>query len=154
MQTDMGQVRDIDLARVRLFEGKYALVIVKQGELLFASKDKGIRPIYDALVQLGDNLKGASLADRVIGKAAAMFCVLGQVEAVYAELISNKGMEILDKAGIGVEHDKTCPYILNRNQDGMCPIETIASDIDDGTLLLQKIGEFLKEPDKEVLQIE
>lgn len=90
MQTDMGQVRDIDLARDRLFEGRYALVIVKQGDLLFASKDRGIRPIYDALVQLGDNLKGASLADRVIGKAAAMFCVLAQVEAVYAELIPTR----------------------------------------------------------------
>ncbi|NMB11357.1 MAG: DUF1893 domain-containing protein [Firmicutes bacterium] len=138
-------MRDIDLARDRLLEGQYSLVIVKQGKLLFTSRDQGIKPIYSAVTQLGEILKGAVLADRVIGKAAAMLCSLAQVKSVYAELISSKAMEALNEAGIDLEYNKTCPYILNRSQDGMCPIEKLAASIDDGELLLKAIGQFLKD---------
>jgi hypothetical protein len=144
MRISMGQGRDIDLAKEKLLEENYALVIVKQEKFLFTSKEKGIKPIYLALTQLGETLKGASLADKVIGKAAAMFCHLAQVDKVYAELISHKGMEVLKEAGIDFEYDKTCPYILNQSQDGMCPIEKLATNIDDGKLLLRKIADFLK----------
>lgn len=140
----MGQVRDIDLAKEKLLGENYALAIVKQGELLFTSKEKGIKPIYLAVTQLGDGLKGASLADKVIGKAAAIFCQLAEVDSVYADLISEKAIEVLKQAGIELEYNNTCSYILNPSQDGMCPVEKLATNIHDGKSLLRKVAEFLK----------
>jgi hypothetical protein len=140
----MEQGRDIDLAKEKLLGENYALVIVKQGEFLFTSKEKGIKPIYLALTQLGDTLKGASLADKVIGKAAAMFCQLAKVDSVYADLISDKAIEVLKQTGIDLEYNNTCPYILNQSQDGMCPVEKLATNIDDGKSLLRKVADFLK----------
>lgn len=140
----MGQGRDIDLAKEKLLGENYALAIVKQGELLFTSKEKGIKPIYLAVTQLGDGLKGASLADKVIGKAAAIFCQLAEVDSVYADLISEKAIEVLKQAGIELEYNNTCSYILNPSQDGMCPVEKLATNIHDGKSLLRKVAEFLK----------
>lgn len=144
----MEQTRDIDLARERLYRDRCALVIVKQGELLFASRERGIKPIYLAVTKLGEGLQGASLADRVIGKAAALFCVRAQVKNVYANLISTKAIGVLKEADIEVEYSDACPYILNRNQDGMCPVEKIAASTDDGDLLLERIGVFLSKSEQ------
>ena len=81
----------------------------------------------------------------MIGKAAALFCILGRVKSVYAALISEIAIETLQAAGIELEFEESCPYILNRSRDGMCPIETLALDVDDGNVLLEKVGRFLGE---------
>ncbi|NLA58382.1 MAG: DUF1893 domain-containing protein [Firmicutes bacterium] len=139
----MTQFSDLDLARKTLLEEDHALVIVKDGELLFTSRETSIRPIYRAVKELGEALKGASVADKVIGKAAALFCTLAQVKSVYAVLISEIAIETLLAAGIELEYQKSCPYILNRSRDGMCPVEKLAVDVEDGRILLEKVGKFL-----------
>jgi hypothetical protein len=141
----MTQINDLDLAKRTLLAGDYALVIAKGGKLLFTSRETSIRPIYQAVQELGESLEGASIADKVIGKAAALFCILGRVKSVYAALISEIAIETLQAAGIELEFEESCPYILNRSRDGMCPIETLALDVDDGNVLLEKVGRFLGE---------
>jgi len=139
----MTQVNGLELAKTELLTGDYALVIVKDGEVLFASKENSIGPIYQAVRQFGKTLEGASAADKVVGKAAALFCKTVGIKAVFARLISETAVEILTAAGIELEFDKSCPYILNRTRDGMCPIERLALDVDDGMALLEKVGRFL-----------
>jgi hypothetical protein len=139
----MNQSNDLELAKRTLLADDYALVIAKNGELLFTSREAGIRPIYQAVRELGESLRGASVADKVIGKAAALFCKLVRVRSVYALLISEIAIETLQAAGIELEFGRSCPHILNRSRDGMCPIETLALDVDDGFVLLERVGKFL-----------
>ncbi|HLV09361.1 MAG TPA: DUF1893 domain-containing protein [Halanaerobiales bacterium] len=140
----MRNFRDLELAKERLAQGKYKIVIVKDSKFIYTGKERGIKPLYTALIELGEGLKGASLADKVIGKAAALFCKMAGFKTVYADLISDTALEVLKGSGIEYEYQEICPYILNRSKDGMCPAEKIASDLDDGEVLLREIGKFLE----------
>lgn len=40
---------DIDLAKKLLSDKDFALAIVKEGKLIYSSRDKGISPIYTAV---------------------------------------------------------------------------------------------------------
>ncbi len=45
------------------------------GKLIFKSSEKGIKPMYTLATKMKEDVKGASIADRVIGKGgAAMLC--------------------------------------------------------------------------------
>jgi len=136
-------LKDIDIARKILIEEDQAMVVVKNGEVIFKSIDRGIKPMYILSTEMKDKARGASLADRVIGKGAALLCGYTEINEVYTELMSEGGMDTLKKYNIPFTMAKTCPYIKNRDKSGYCPIENMSMDIDDPVLLLEKIKVFL-----------
>ena len=73
-------------------------VLVKEDKIIL-SKDKGIAPILK-LINAGENLENFSLADRIVGKAVAMLVVYSKIREVYAEVLSEKGEEVLKKSTI------------------------------------------------------
>src|SRR5690554_2785316 len=127
----MGNFKDLELAKEKLYKGEYTIVIVRNSKFIYTGKERGIKPLYTAVIELGERLKGASLADKVIGKAAALFCKMAGFKAVYAELFSETALEVLNTTNIEYEYQEICPYILNRSKDGMCPAEKIASQTED-----------------------
>ena len=136
-------MKDIDIAKGLLIKENLALVLVKNGEVIFKSIDKGIKPMYILATEMKDEAKGACLADRVIGKGAALLCGYIEINEVYTELISEGGVDTLRKYNIPFTMAKSCPYIKNRDKTGYCPIEKISMDLEDPILLLQKIKDFL-----------
>ncbi|MBU5427376.1 DUF1893 domain-containing protein [Tissierella pigra] len=141
-------MNDIELARKVLKQEDLALVVVKNGEIVFKSKDKGIKPMYILATEVKELSKGGSLADRVIGKGAALLCRYIGIEEVYTELISEGGINTLEKYKIPYIMEKSCPYIKNRDKTGYCPIEKLSLDIDNPEILLDKIKEFFKSVEK------
>ncbi|MBF8983547.1 DUF1893 domain-containing protein [Lutibacter sp. B2] len=137
-------MKDIDLAKAILEKDKLALVIVKEEEVIFYSKEKGIKPIYMAVNTLKDQLVNSSVADRVIGKAAAMLCKYSNIKALHTKLISESAMEVLEKENIILTYDESAPYIKNRDKTDLCPVEKLSSDIENTNLLLEKITDFLE----------
>lgn len=103
-------------------EGTTFAAVSAKGELR-TSIQKGIAPMMEILSTNPQFLEGASVADRVIGKAAAFLLVKGKIAHLYAEIISNHAAEVLNNHRIPFEYKKMVPYIINRNQDGMCPFE-------------------------------
>lgn len=75
--------------------------------------------------------KGAIVVDKVIGKATAMLLILSGVEFIYAYVLSQKAMEILEQYHVPFEYRKLVDYIENRDQTGMCPMEATVYDIND-----------------------
>jgi|SRR5271157_360044 len=122
---------DLGMARERLVERDLTLCIAKQGKLLFESHSRGISGFLRAIDELGEELVGASAADKVVGKAVALLSVYGRVEALYACVLSRKAMELLKREGIHVEWNETVETILNRCEPVSCPFETAAQDIVD-----------------------
>lgn len=112
---------DLKIAAQLLEEEGQSLVVVRDGRLLFSSRLQGIQPLLDAL----DNnvLPGSAVADKVIGRAAAMVTVLGQVNAVHSPLMSQEAVDVLSEAGILHCADKTVEQILNQEGTGPCPLE-------------------------------
>lgn len=136
-------MKDIEIAKKYLEEENLTISVVKNGELIYKSKEKGIKPIYILATEMRESAESASLADRVIGKGAAMLCEYIGIREVYGELMSETGIEVLQRNNINFTYTKTTLCIENRDRTGLCPIESMANREDDGEILLEMIGKFL-----------
>ena len=136
-------MNDIELAKNLLDNEQRALVIVKDGKVLFSVDGKGIKPIYTAFNELKDELKGSSVADKVIGKAAAMIYEHAAIKELSTKLISENAINVLENTSIIYEYEKSVPYIKNRDQSGMCPVETLSLKVNNIDDLLVEISSFL-----------
>lgn len=112
---------DLKIAARILSEEGQSLVVVRDGRLLFSSRLQGIQPLLDALDH--NVLPGSALADKVVGRAAAMIAVLGEVNAVHSPLMSQEAVDVLSEAGILHCADKVVEQILNQGGTGPCPLE-------------------------------
>lgn len=137
-------MKDIELAKRILDSEKQAIVIVKEGRIIFSSNGKGIKPIYTALKELKSELRGSSIADKVIGKAAAMICEYAGIKELSTKLISENAINVLENTSIIYNYEKSVPYIKNRDQSGMCPVETLSLKTNNIDELLIGVSNFLK----------
>ncbi len=120
---------DIETARDMLLEGGLGLVAVKDGKVVVSSRERGVRPLVDAVLGVRESLKGAVVGDRVVGRASAMLCVYCGVGAVYTPLASEGALAELASAGIPVVADRTTPAILNRDGTDRCPFEKMTDGL-------------------------
>lgn len=111
-------------------------------DVILTDKRRGVRPLLDLLDRNAD-VAGFSVADKVVGKAAAyLYCLLG-IQELYAGVISQPALEVLRRNCIHVEYDQLVPAIRNRAGDGPCPIESAVWEIDDPHLALAAIQKKL-----------
>lgn len=136
-------MKDWEIAREQLLKEQQTLVIVKDSRVLYSSVQKGILPMYEAVSQLKEQLQGAAVADRVIGKAAAMLISQFQIAYLHTEIISEAAKEKLEKAGIPYSYEKSVPYIQNRSKTDLCPVEKLSQGVEQVEELKQKISAFL-----------
>ncbi|MFY9214499.1 MAG: DUF1893 domain-containing protein [Tissierellaceae bacterium] len=136
-------MKDLILAKDHLLEHQLNFVLVRDNQVLKTSKDRGIRPILNAYRDNSLNFKDSCLADRVIGKAAAMFLISGGIKSLYTDLISDVAYELLRARGIQVEYGEKVPNILNQEGNDLCPMEKLSSDARDLEDLIEKIEIFL-----------
>jgi hypothetical protein len=118
------------------------LVIVKSGRLVHESSDHGIRSLVEAIERNEDTLSGASMADSIVGKAAALLSMHAGISAIYAVMLSEKGRDVLSDNGIQLEYESLVPRILNRKGDDFCPYEKVVLDIDNPAAAFQKLRNF------------
>ncbi len=137
-------MNDLKMAKNILFEKDYSLVVVKNGEVIFVSRERGIKPLLNIVLEKRDIVKEASLADKVIGKAAAMLCIRLGFTSVFANIISESAVEVLKKSDIKYEYNTKAQYILNRDKSDMCPVEKIAQRHENTTKLIEEIKKFLQ----------
>lgn len=137
-------MKDIDMAVDFLEKENLTLAIVKDGKLIFSSKDKGIKPLYIAATEKKEELEGSSVADRITGRAAAMLCAHGEIKQLKTGLISDNAVNVLKETNILYEYDEKTTYIKNRDKTGMCPVETLSLKANNINELLIGIESFLE----------
>lgn len=137
-------MKDLELAKEILERDQKTLVIVKGGEEIFSSDGKGIKPLYTALRDHKEDLRGSSAADKVVGRAAAMIYAYAGIKELSARLISDNALQELKNTSIAYEYQKAVPYIKNRDQSGMCPVETLSLKTSNIDQLLDEIRRFLE----------
>jgi len=120
-------MKDLDVAKDLLTRSNCALVIVKDGQVLLETNASGIRGFLMALDKMGKNMEGSSLADRIVGEAAAQLCVYSRVREVYAVVLSQCGKDVLEKNDIHYEFENLVPHILNMKQTDLCPFEKLVA---------------------------
>lgn len=106
-----------------LRKGGYSCV-VRNGSEVRTFTRLGVADLYSLLTGDPTFLKGAEVADKVIGKAAAALIISGKVRELYAEVISLSALMLLRDAGIEVDFGMLVPYIRSRNGEDWCPLET------------------------------
>ena len=135
--------KDLTLAvRLRDVDG-YAIAVAKENEVLYKSKGKGIYPLYNAYRKKID-FCGASAADKVIGKGAAMLFAELDIKEINTIVISKPALKYLLDNDIMVSYTNLVDYISNRNKDGKCPVETMADASSNFKTFLADVEEFLK----------
>lgn len=125
-----------------LHEGNYSCVIKNDSEIRTFSQ-RGVADLYELVKNEPSFLNGASVADKVIGKAAATLMIVGGVKDVYTDIISLSALVLLREAGIEPKFGKTVPFIQNRNQTDWCPMEKICYNKDSAETIILLIEDFI-----------
>jgi hypothetical protein len=122
-------MNDLETAKTLLTQKQLTLAIVKNGETLFETQFHRISGFLTAIEKLGKTLENASVADKVVGKAVALLCGYAGIKAVYAETLSMKAKDVLEKAGIACEWKELVDNILDTSKNDVCPFEKEAANI-------------------------
>lgn len=126
-----------------LHTGGYSCVIAN-GEKIRTFTQRGVADLYDLLTMEPEFLKGAIIADKVVGKGAAALMILGEIKELYTDVISTKALELFQKSEIKVDFTQEVPFIWNRNHTGWCPVETMCSEENSAGNILPLIRDFLE----------
>ncbi len=136
---------DQTLAQDKLREGGYSCVLVRDGDIIMASHDKGIMPLFLRLTENKNSLRNASMADKVVGKALALLVLFAGIKSVYGYIMSDCAGLILKNNGINVEYDKVVPYIMNKNGTDKCLMEKLVYNIEEPREAFDAISGFFRE---------
>ncbi len=129
----------------QLEEGGYALVVAN-GNRLEAYRRPGVVDLLAILDNDRSLLHGASVADKVVGKAAAALMAMGGVSSVYAFTLSRQAVKMLEARRIAWTCGELVDHIENRDGTGWCPLELCCRDCTTPhqcyAAIIKKIEEF------------
>lgn len=124
-----------------------SLLAVKDDAVFLHEKGRGIMPLL-SLYESG-NMQGAEIYDKVIGKAAAILCILGKAKFVYGALMSEEAEKLLISSNIEACCSVSTKTIQNRKGDGPCPMELVVENLTDINDAPQIIREKLLQMNKQ-----
>lgn len=126
-----------------LHDGGYSCVIESGGKIRTFTQ-RGVADLYDIYCHERSLLSGASIADKVVGKAAAAIMVLGGVSRLHADVISEPAAALLQNAGVELEAVNIVPHIINRTKTGWCPLESASRYLDKAEDIFPVIDDFVR----------
>ena len=123
-------------------EGCSCVIHNDDNTLLFHKR--GVQDLHQLLRTSPDTLRGAMIADKVVGKGAAVLMTAGGVRWVYADVISQSALEFLLTHNIEAEYGRVVPNIINRAGTDICPVEKLCMQCEDIEDALTLIDEFIE----------
>jgi formylmethanofuran dehydrogenase subunit E len=139
------QLEDLETARERLKQKNLALVIVKNGRVVFETSSHGIGGLLRAIEVLNGKMKNSVVADKVVGKAAALLCVYAEVFAVFAVTASEKAIQALKVNKVLYRFENRVPHILNSEKSDICPFEKLVINLSNPKEAYEKLKTFAVE---------
>mgnify|MGYP005948232421 CR=1 FL=1 len=122
-------MNDINRAKFILEDRKASVVFCSAGQEIILD-GKGIRPLLE-IMKTRTAFSEFSVADKIVGKAAALLFVKMKVASVYGSVISEKAKEIFLRFNIPFSYQTLASMIINRKGDGMCPMEKAIENVSD-----------------------
>ena len=101
------QIKDI------LYEKDASLVVCYSNNDIKEYYNDRIIDIKNILIQDPNALKGALVADKVIGKVAASLLIVAGVKKIYADVMSKLAIPFLEENGVEFEYKELVEYIRN-----------------------------------------
>lgn len=97
------------------------------GDEIEMLEGRGVKPLYRLFTSYPEKLRGAWIADKVVGKGAAALMIAGGVERVHALVVSRAALDLFAGSQVEVTFDAEVPHIINRSGTGFCPVETLCA---------------------------
>jgi len=119
------------------------VLILPDGEFL-AERGRGVSPLLKLYDEHPSAMKGATVVDKVIGRAAASIAICGKAAHVHGELMSEDAAEFLTANGVSCSQTKMVPRILNQNRSGLCPLEKSVLGIEDPEKALNALRNWIQ----------
>ena len=107
----------------------HTIALCKGGDIVTSDK-RGIAPMLGFIAE-NRNLAGYSVADLIVGKAAAMLFVKAGIASVHAKTLSVAGSDFLQSHGVPVTYDVLTERIFNRDKTDVCPMEKTVENLSD-----------------------
>jgi len=126
---DEDTLRDMELARRVIGSEDVSVVVVQYEKVWRQKKGSGLRPFLEVIEELGDDIRGCVIGDRVLGRASALLCRYVQAGAVYSPCGTKTGIALLIMGGVPCQVDHMIPFIKNRDGE-MCPFEKMLGGIE------------------------
>lgn len=118
-------------ALLNIVNADHLSLAVYNHDSLSTYHQRGVNDLLELLENEPQRLKGAIVADKIVGKASASLLIVGDVKELYTNIIATPAREMLEKAGIVVSAKEEVPMILNRDRSGQCPMDQSLNGIDD-----------------------
>ena len=135
---------NIEYLKNILLKENHTIVIYKSDASVVVSDDRGVAPLMKLLNEDKEQLRDSMIADKVIGKSAALLMVYGKVKEVFTPTISVPAIEVFKNHNVKITYDKIVERIINRKGDGLCPMETLCLNTDNPEEAFFKVNEFIK----------
>ena len=123
-----GDKKALAAAVAQIKSDKAACVVLRDGAVVKTAEGRGIGPILGLFDE--GVLAGATVVDKIVGKAAAMVMTAGGVTACYALTVSKTALSWFRAHGVAVEYETCVDVIINRQGDGPCPMEQTVKEIE------------------------
>ena len=111
-------------AIVLLHAERCSCVICKDSRMR-TFRERGVKDLYRLLKEEPEFLRGAFVADKVVGKAAASLMILGGISGLHADVASEPAMSLLKSCGVDAECTECVPHVINRSGTDWCPLEKL-----------------------------
>ena len=123
-------MNSLEKAKDFLKKENATLVAINKDEI-YISHARGVAPILEKIDENPSFFCGASVADKVIGRATAMLLSKYRIKELHTSLISERALEYFEKTPIAVTYDNLVPNIINRDKTDICPMEKCVLSTDD-----------------------
>lgn len=114
---------NLAMVRERLYSTNASLVVLYANGECKEYYQNRIKDMKEILQKDKQALKGAIIADKVIGKVASSILAVAGVKEIYSDVMSKYAIPILEENGIRYEYKKLVEYVQNNDKTGMCPME-------------------------------
>ncbi len=114
----------------RIDEEEVSVIVLSPDGRIATATGHTILPLTELIEREPELFQGGFVADKVIGKGAASLIISAGAVSVYAKLMGQAGLDILEENGIEASYGELTPLILNNRGDGSCPVEALVKDIE------------------------
>ena len=118
--------------------------VIRSGDVIRIFRERGVKDLFRLLKEEPVMLRGAFIADKVVGEAAAALMVLGGVRELFADVISHSALELLARYRVRVSYTVAVDHIINRTRTGWCPMEIRCRECTTADECLEQIEDFMK----------
>ncbi|MEG0771338.1 MAG: DUF1893 domain-containing protein [Clostridia bacterium] len=119
-----------DISQI-ILNDEASFVLSNSNEIVVKDSSIGVKPIISIIDNDASLLNNADVADKIIGKAAALLLCRYNVKSVFAKIISKPAILVLEKYNIPYSYSHLVDNIKNRTNTDICPLEKSVINIEE-----------------------